>query len=185
MQAVQVFDTWVGCLGPADYRDYVQPYTRMMLQAVKPGTPIIHFGTGTATLLEAMRDAGGDVIGVDSHVELDEAWQRLGDGVGVQGNLDPIALYGDLNFIRMRAKRVLNQAAYRTGHIFNLGHGLLPDTPYENVVALVKMVHDISSYQICQRRRIVFRAVRGRRRSFEVRQLAPLFRQRACWRSPF
>jgi len=148
VQAVQVFDTWVGCLGPADYREYVQPYTRMMLQGVKPGTPLIHFGTGTSMLLEAMRDAGGDVIGVDSHVELDEAWGRLGDGVGVQGNLDPIVLYGDVNFIRMRAKRVLNQAGYRTGHIFNLGHGLLPDTPYENVVALVKMVHDISSYRI-------------------------------------
>ena len=145
VQAVQVFDTWVGCLGPADYREYVQPYTRMMLQAVKPGTPMIHFGTGTATLLEAMREAGGDVIGVDSHVELDEAWKRLGEGVGVQGNLDPIALYGDQNFIRRRAKRILDQAAYRRGHIFNLGHGLLPDTPYENVVALVKMVHDISS----------------------------------------
>jgi uroporphyrinogen decarboxylase len=148
VQAVQVFDTWVGCLGPADYRDYAQPYTRMMLQAVKTGTPIIHFGTGTAMLLEAMRDAGGDVIGVDSHVELDQAWRRVGDGVGVQGNLDPVVLYGDQNFIRKRAKRVLNQAGYRTGHIFNLGHGLLPDTPYENVVALVKMVHDISSYQI-------------------------------------
>jgi uroporphyrinogen decarboxylase len=153
VQAVQVFDTWVGCLGPADYRAYVQPYTRMMLQAVKPGTPIIHFGTGTAMLLESMRDAGGDVIGVDSHVELDQAWQRLGDGVGVQGNLDPIVLYGELNFIRMRAKRVLTQAGYRTGHIFNLGHGLLPDTPYDNVVALVKMVHDISSYQIAKSHR--------------------------------
>jgi len=153
VQAVQVFDTWVGCLGPADYLEYVQPYTRMMLQAVKPGPPIIHFGTGTAMLLEAMRDAGGDVIGVDSHVELDEAWQRLGDGVGVQGNLDPLVLYGDQNFIRRRARRILNQAAYRTGHIFNLGHGLLPDTPYENVVALVKMVHDLSSYQIAKGRR--------------------------------
>jgi len=150
VQAVQVFDTWVGCLGPADYREYVQPYTRMMLQSVKLGTPIIHFGTGTATLLEAMREAGGDVIGVDSHVELDEAWQRLGEGVGVQGNLDPIALYGDQNFIRRRAKRILDQAAYRRGHIFNLGHGLLPDTPYENVVALVKMVHDISSHEIAK-----------------------------------
>ena len=166
VQAVQVFDTWVGCLGPADYRDYVQPYTRMMLQAVKPGTPIIHFGTGTAMLLEAMRDAGGDVIGVDSHVELDEAWQRLGDGVGVQGNLDPIVLYGDLNFIRMRAQRVLDQAAYRTGHIFNLGHGLLPDTPYENVVALVKMVHDISSYQIARGHRPSY-SWRGTRRSLD------------------
>ena len=152
VQAVQVFDTWVGCLGPADYRDYAQPYTRMMLQAVRPGTPIIHFGTGTATLLEAMRDAGGDVIGVDSHIELDAAWQRLGTGVGVQGNLDPIALYGDLNFIHMRAKRVLEQAACRAGHIFNLGHGLLPDTPYDNVVALIKMVHDISSEQIAKGR---------------------------------
>jgi len=151
VQAVQVFDTWVGCLGPQDYRDYVQPYTRMMLQAVKPGTPIIHFGTGTAMLLEAMRDAGGDVIGVDSHVELDEAWHRLGNGVGVQGNLDPIVLYGDQSFIRMRAERVLDQAAYQTGHIFNLGHGLLPDTPYENVVALVKMVHDLSSDQIARK----------------------------------
>ena len=150
VQAVQVFDTWVGCLGPADYREYVQPYTRMMLQAVKPGTPMIHFGTGTGTLLEAMREAGGDVIGVDSHVELDEAWKRLGEGVGVQGNLDPIALYGDQNFIRRRTKRILDQAAYRRGHIFNLGHGLLPDTPYENVVALVKMVHDISSYEIAK-----------------------------------
>ncbi len=148
VQAVQVFDTWVGCLGPQDYRDYVQPYTRMMMQEVKTGAPIIHFGTGTAMLLEAMRDAGGDVIGVDSHVELDQAWRRVGDGVGVQGNLDPVVLYGDQNFIRKRAKRVLNQAGYRTGHIFNLGHGLLPDTPYDNVVALVKMVHDISSYQI-------------------------------------
>lgn len=153
VQAVQVFDTWVGCLGPADYRDYVQPYTRMMLQAVKPGTPIIHFGTGTAMLLELMRDAGGDVVGVDSHVELDQAWQRLGDGVAIQGNLDPVVLYGDTNFIRRRTKRVLDQAAYRTGHIFNLGHGLLPDTPYDHVVNLVKMVHDISSYQISKAHR--------------------------------
>jgi uroporphyrinogen decarboxylase len=152
VQAVQVFDTWVGCLGPADYRDYVQPYTRMMLQAVKPGTPLIHFGTGTAMLLEAMRDAGGDVIGVDSRVELDEAWHRLGDGVGLQGNLDPIVLYADQEFIRMRVQRILDQANCRTGHIFNLGHGLLPDTPFENVVALVRMVHDLSSRQTAKGR---------------------------------
>jgi len=151
VQAVQVFDTWVGCLGPADYRDYVLPYTRMMLQAVKAGTPIIHFGTGTAMLLEAMRDAGGDIIGIDSHVELDEAWQRLGGGVGVQGNLDPVVLYAHQDFIRRRAQRILDQAACRTGHIFNLGHGLLPDTPYENVMALVEMVHDLSSQQIAKR----------------------------------
>jgi uroporphyrinogen decarboxylase len=148
VQAIQVFDTWVGCLGPADYRQYVEPHTRMMLKAVKPGTPIIHFGTGTGMLLEAMRDAGGGIIGVDAHVEIDEAWKRLGNGVGVQGNLDSIVLYGSHDFIRMRAKRVLDQVAYRRGHIFNLGHGLLPDTPYDNVVALVKMVHDISSEEI-------------------------------------
>ena len=150
VQAIQVFDTWVGCLGPADYCEYVQPYTRIMLQSVKPGTPIIHFGTGTGMLLEAMRDAGGDVIGVDAHVEIDEAWKRLGPNVGVQGNLDSIVLYGEQDFIRMRAKRVLDQVAYRRGHIFNLGHGLLPDTPYDNVVALVNMVHDVSSDAIAK-----------------------------------
>jgi uroporphyrinogen decarboxylase len=150
VQAVQVFDTWVGCLGPADYREYVQPYSKMMLEAIRPGAPVIHFGTGTAMLLEAMRDAGGDVIGVDSHVELDEAWARVGDRVAIQGNLDPLVLYGDLDFIRMRTQRILDQAAGRSGHIFNLGHGLLPDTPYENVVALVKMVHDLSSEQIAK-----------------------------------
>jgi uroporphyrinogen decarboxylase len=153
VQAVQVFDTWVGCLGPKDYREYVLPYTRMMLQAVKPGTPMIHFGTGTAMLLESMRDAGGDIIGVDSHIELDQAWGRLGDGVGVQGNLDPIVLYADQEFIRKRVQRILDQADGRTGHIFNLGHGLLPDTPYENVVALVEMVHELSSRKIAQGRK--------------------------------
>jgi uroporphyrinogen decarboxylase len=122
----------------------------MMLQSVKPGTPIIHFGTGTGMLLEAMRDAGGSIIGVDAHVEIDEAWKRLGPQVGMQGNLDSIVLYGEHHFIRMRAKRVLDQVGYRHGHIFNLGHGLLPDTPYENVVALVNMVHDISSEAIAK-----------------------------------
>jgi len=145
VQAVQVFDTWVGCLGPADYRDYVFPYTRLMMQGITPGTTIIHFGTGTAMLLEAMRDAGGDVIGIDSRVELDDAWARLGDTVGVQGNLDPIVLYADPIYIRRRVKRILEQANQRAGHIFNLGHGLLPDTPYENVVALVEMVHELSA----------------------------------------
>jgi uroporphyrinogen decarboxylase len=144
VQAVQVFDTWVGCLGPADYREYVMPYTRLMMEGITRGTPVIHFGTGTAMLLESMRDAGGDVIGIDSRVELDEAWARLGDTVGVQGNLDPVVLYADRDYIRKRVQRILDQAAGRTGHIFNLGHGLLPDTPYDNVVALVEMVHEIS-----------------------------------------
>jgi len=145
VQAVQIFDTWVGCLGPADYREFVLPYTRLMIQGITPGTPIIHFGTGTAMLLEDMRDAGGDIIGLDSRVELDQAWARLGEGVGVQGNLDPVVLCAELSYIRTRVQRILNQARRRPGHIFNLGHGILPDTPYDNVVALVDMVHELSS----------------------------------------
>jgi uroporphyrinogen decarboxylase len=145
VQAVQIFDTWVGCLGPADYREFVLPYTRMMIEAITPGTPIIHFGTGTGMLLEAMRETGGDIIGLDSDVELDEAWARLRYAVGVQGNLDPVVLYADQAYIRLRVQRILDQAAGRPGHIFNLGHGLLPDTPFENVVALVDMVHELSS----------------------------------------
>jgi len=145
VQAVQVFDTWVGCLGPADYREFVLPYTRMMTEGIAPGTPIIHFGTGTGVLLEDMRQAGGDILGLDSHVELDVAWQRLGYSVGVQGNLDPVVLYAGQPYIRTRVRRILDQAGGKPGHIFNLGHGLLPDTPFENVVALVEMVHELSS----------------------------------------
>ncbi len=145
VQAVQIFDTWVGCLGPADYREFVLPYTRMLMQGITPGTPLIHFGTGTSAFLEDMRDAGGHIIGLDSHVELDEAWRRLGDGVGVQGNLDPMALFAELPFIRGRVEKILKQAAGRPGHIFNLGHGILPDTPFENVTALVETVHELSS----------------------------------------
>ncbi|MFB3920955.1 MAG: uroporphyrinogen decarboxylase [Terriglobia bacterium] len=144
VQAIQVFDTWVGCLGPEDYRESVLSYTRMMMHAITPGIPVIHFGTGNPELLEAMRDAGGDIIGVDSRVELDEAWARLGDRVGVQGNLDPVVLYADVEYIRRRVKRILDQAGGRPGHIFNLGHGILPDTPVENVIELVKMVHEMS-----------------------------------------
>ena len=145
VQAVQVFDTWVGCLGPGDYRQFVLPYTRALIQGITPGIPVIHFGTGTAMLLEAMRDAGGHIIGLDSRVELDQAWARLGEGVGVQGNLDPIVLYADAAYIRGRVERILDQAGGRRGHIFNLGHGILPDTPFGNVVELTKMVHEISA----------------------------------------
>jgi len=147
VQAVQIFDTWVGCLGPEDYRRFVLPYTRLLLQGITPGTPLIHFGTGTGMFLEEMRDAGGDIIGLDFHVELGKAWDLLGDRVGVQGNLDPVALYADLPFIRRRVKQILAQAAGRPGHIFNLGHGIMPDTPEENVISLVKMVHEMSSRQ--------------------------------------
>ncbi len=146
-QAVQIFDSWVGCLGPADYAEFVLPSTRLMMQQITPGTPLIHFGTGNAALIELMRDAGGQIIGVDSRVELDEAWARLGPKVGIQGNLDPVVLYADAAYIRGRAERILRQAAGRPGHIFNLGHGILPDTPVENVIALVEMVHEMSGRQ--------------------------------------
>ncbi len=145
VQAVQVFDTWVGCLGPEDYRRFVLPHTRELIGGITPGVPVIHFGTDTATLLEGLRDAGGHIIGLDFRVELDQAWARLGEGVGVQGNLDPIVLYADPSYIRRRVERILDQADGRSGHIFNLGHGILPDTPFQNVVELIKMVHEISS----------------------------------------
>jgi uroporphyrinogen decarboxylase len=142
-QAVQLFDSWVGCLSPDDYREYVLPHTRSVIKALAPGTPVIHFGTGTATLLELMREAGGDVIGLDWRVPLDEAWQRLGD-VAVMGNLDPVTLFADRSVVREQSKRILDRAGGRHGHIFNLGHGILPETPVENVIALVDTVHELS-----------------------------------------
>jgi uroporphyrinogen decarboxylase len=142
-QAVQLFDSWVGCLGPEDYREYVLPHTREVIQHITPGTPVIHFGTGTATLLELMREAGGDVIGLDWRVDLRDAWQRLGD-VAVMGNFDPVALFANQDFISAQAKRILDSAGGRPGHIFNLGHGILPETPVESVIALVDAVHEMS-----------------------------------------
>jgi uroporphyrinogen decarboxylase len=142
-QAVQLFDSWVGNLSPTDYRTFVLPYVRATIAGLPAGIPVIHFGTGTSALLELMREAGGDVIGVDFRVELDHAWQRLGD-VGIQGNLDPVVLYADRAYIRHRVQHILQQAAGRPGHIFNLGHGILPTTPVDNVVALVDTVHTLS-----------------------------------------
>jgi uroporphyrinogen decarboxylase len=141
-QAVQLFDSWVGALGPDDYREFVLPHTRAVIQNIKPGVPVLHFGTGTAALLELMREAGGDVIGLDWRVRLDEGWQRVGHDVAVMGNLDPVALFADREVLRVQAQRVLDQADKRPGHIFNLGHGILPETPVENVIALVEMVHE-------------------------------------------
>jgi uroporphyrinogen decarboxylase len=141
VQAVQIFDTWVGCLGPNDYREFVLPWSRRLFEALPPEIPAIHFGTGTGELLELMREAGGSVIGLDFHVELDDAWQRVGYDVGVQGNLDPSVLFATPAVIQTRVQRILRQAAGRPGHIFNLGHGILPETPYESVTAVVEMVH--------------------------------------------
>jgi len=144
-QVVQLFDSWVGCLGPADYVTYVLPYTRNVIAGIKPGIPVIHFGTGTASLLEAMREAGGNVIGLDWRVPLDQGWDRVGRNFGIMGNLDPVALFADQKRIREQARQILAQAAGRPGHIFNLGHGILPNTPVENVIALVNDVHELSS----------------------------------------
>lgn len=143
-QAVQLFDSWVGALGPDDYRQYVLPHTRNVIKGVASGTPVIHFGTGTAALLELMREAGGDVIGIDWRVRLDEAWERVGHDVSVMGNLDPVALFANRDHLRAQAKSILQQAAGQPGHIFNLGHGILPETPVENVIALVDAVHEMS-----------------------------------------
>ncbi len=143
--AVQLFDSWVGCLAPADYRSGVLPYVRALIDAIRPGTPVIHFGTGTAGLLECLRAAGGDVIGVDWRIDLDAAWARVGYDVGVQGNLDPLTLLAPIPVIRERAAAILAQAAGRPGHIFNLGHGIVPETPVDHVRALVDAVHELSA----------------------------------------
>ena len=144
-QAVQLFDSWVGCLSPHDYAKYVMPYTRSVIEGVKSGVPVIHFGTGTASLLESMRQAGGNVIGLDWRVPLDQGWARVGHDVAIMGNLDPVILFADRSHLREQARLILDQAAGRPGHIFNLGHGILPQTPVENVIALVDYVHELSS----------------------------------------
>jgi uroporphyrinogen decarboxylase len=141
---VQLFDSWVGILSPDDYRRFVLPHTAAVISSLNPRVPMIHFGTMTGSLLELMREAGGDVIGLDWRVNLGEAWARVGYGVGMQGNLDPVALFAGIPEIRRRVGLILDQAAGRPGHIFNLGHGILPETPVDHVRALVDAVHEMS-----------------------------------------
>jgi uroporphyrinogen decarboxylase len=144
-QALQLFDSWVGCLSPEDYRQYVQPHSATALAlAAESGVPIIHFGTGTSALLEAMAQAGGDVIGVDWRISLDVAWNRL-PGHGIQGNLDPAAVLGPIATLESRVRDILRRAAGRSGHIFNLGHGVLPQTDPERLRAVVDLVHEWSA----------------------------------------
>jgi uroporphyrinogen decarboxylase len=141
-QAVQLFDSWVGALTPDDYRQFVLPHSRHVFEALADlGVPAIHFGTGTTDLLELMREAGGDVIGVDWRVPLDVAWARIGYDCGIQGNLDPALLLGPMEPLLAGAFDVLARAGGRAGHIFNLGHGLLPSTPVERVQVLTRYVH--------------------------------------------
>jgi uroporphyrinogen decarboxylase len=144
-QAVQLFDSWAGCLAPTDYEQFVLPYTKAVIDAMTPGIPVINFSTGTAGLLRQIRTAGGDVIGLDWRVNLDEGWAAVGYDVAVQGNLDPVALFASAKEIKTRVADVLRRADGRHGHIFNLGHGVLPETPVEHVIAMVDAVHEISS----------------------------------------
>ncbi len=143
-QCVQLFDSWVGCLSVADYRSHVQPFVRQIISRLTPGVPVIHFGTGNPALLPLQADCGSSVVGVDWRLGLDDAWEMVGHDIAVQGNLDPCVLFADRDEIRRRVKQVLTQAAGRPGHIFNLGHGVLQQTPVENAVALVEMVHELS-----------------------------------------
>jgi uroporphyrinogen decarboxylase len=141
-QALQLFDSWVGALDEADYRALVLPHVRRVFEGLRgTGVPVIHFGTGTYHLLALQREAGGDVIGLDWRTPLDEGWRRVGDGVAVQGNLDPTALFAPREVLLAKADDVLARAGGRPGHIFNLGHGVLPGAAVENVQALVEHVH--------------------------------------------
>ncbi len=142
--AVQLFDSWVGCLTPDDYRRYVLPYTQRLIASLHARVPIIYFGVDTATLLQCMSTSGADVIGLDWRVDLARAWESIGADKAVQGNFDPVKLFADRETIRQEVHAILARANGRPGHIFNLGHGVLPGTPVDNVRALVDAVHEFS-----------------------------------------
>lgn len=144
VDAVQVFDSWVGTLSSADYREFALPHTQRIFQALGRRVPTLHFGTGTAALLEDLREAGGDVIGVDWRIPIDAAWERIGYDRAVQGNLDPTLLLGPPQRMLARTDDILERVAGRAGHIFNLGHGILPSTPVEHVQRLAQYVHSAS-----------------------------------------
>jgi uroporphyrinogen decarboxylase len=149
-QVVQLFDSWVGCLSPSDYRRYVLPYSRRIFTELGgEGIPSIHFGTATAGLLPLMAEAGGDVIGADWRVSLETAWRAIGASRGIQGNLDPVAMFAPIEILKRKAAEVLDEAAGRPGHIFNLGHGLLPSTPEDAVKALIDFVHEFNAGTCC------------------------------------
>ena len=143
VDAIQVFDSWVGCLSPQDYHNYVLPYSQRIFKKLeKSGVPRIHFGTGTGNFLEEMKKAGGDVFGVDWRIPIDTAWQRLGYDVAIQGNLDPAAVLADSRLLESFAAEILKRVGGRQGHIFNLGHGMLSEASAETVAELVRFVHE-------------------------------------------
>ncbi len=142
-RAVQVFDSWVGALGPDDYVRFVAPYSRALIERIRSsGVPVIHFGTGAAGFFRELHAAGGDVMGVDWRVNIDQAWMDISYRSAVQGNLDPAALFAPLPELKAKVYELLKRTGTRPGHIFNLGHGILPETPVENVKALVQMVRE-------------------------------------------
>ncbi|MBC21206.1 MAG: uroporphyrinogen decarboxylase [Planctomycetaceae bacterium] len=145
VQAVQIFDSWVGCLSCDDYRKFVLPHTRQLIQGLQAGIPVIHFATGNPALYPLLAEAGGDVIGVDWRIELDAAWAAIGEDRGIMGNLDPMTLLAPEDHIREAARDILSKAAQRAGHIFNLGHGILPQIPVQNVILLVESVKALSA----------------------------------------
>lgn len=150
-QALQLFDSWVGELSPYDYENLVMPYSRRAIEiASEAGVPIIHFGTNTNGMLHLIQQAGGDVIGVDWRIDIAQAREMLGDSVAIQGNLDPVALFADWDALKTRAQHILDRAGGHPGHIFNLGHGILPQTPVDNVQRLVDFIHEYSQ-QLNQR----------------------------------
>lgn len=145
-QCVQLFDSWVGQLGPDDYREYILPHVQHILKDVeKTGVPVIHFGTGTTTLLPLQKEAGGTVIGIDWRLPMDDARKLLGHDVALQGNLDPTTLFAPPHVFESRAKDILQRMKGEPGHIFNLGHGILPETPVDHVQRLIEYVHETSA----------------------------------------
>ena len=144
VQVVQLFDSWVGVLGPSDYLEFVLPHQKKVIAEIKKTVPLIHFAQGATHLLEMVAEAGGDVIGLDWRCNLNVAWKRIGHDKGVQGNLDPLTLFGTKEFIRKRTKEILNAVAGRNGHIMNLGHGILQQTPIENAAEFINATHELS-----------------------------------------
>lgn len=145
-QAIQIFDSWAGALTPIDYEQHVLPYLQRIVAHIKPlGVPVIVFGTSTAGILPQLASTGADVVGIDWRITLDDGWARVGDQVAVQGNLDPIVLFASREEIERHVRDILARAAGRPGHIFNLGHGILPQTPVDNVRYVVDLVHELTA----------------------------------------
>ena len=143
-QCVQLFDSWAGCLSVQDYQRFVFPYVKQIIDSIVPDVPVINFATGNPALLPLLRGDSRTVVGIDWRIPLDDAWQQVGRDRAVQGNMDPIGLLADSETLREMTSDVLRRAGGRAGHIFNLGHGILPQTPVDNAIALVDMVHNLS-----------------------------------------